>query len=156
MKKYTDLIEEATSQIRELFPWDMEELEQQKDNILLIDTREPYEYEAMRIEGSINVPRGILETACEWGFNETVPELVEARHRPVVVVCRSGNRSALAAVTMQQLGYEDVYSLKTGLRGWNDYELPLIDNTGKQVDPDDAEEYFTPRLKPEQLPPEQR
>ncbi|HSH30019.1 MAG TPA: rhodanese-like domain-containing protein [Thiohalobacter sp.] len=156
MKKYTDLIEEAISQIQEVFPWDMEELEQQKDNILTIDAREPHEYEAMRIEGSINVPRGILETACEWGFDETVPELVEARHRPVVVVCRSGNRSALAAVTMQQLGYEDVYSLKTGLRGWNDYELPLIDSQGNRVDPDDAEEYFTPHLKPEQLPPEQR
>lgn len=156
MKKFTDLIEETLPEIREVFPWDMEELEQNKNNILLLDTREPYEFDAMRIEGSLNVPRGILETACEWGFEETEPELVEARERPVVVICRSGNRSALAAYTMQQMGYRDVYSLKTGLRGWNDYELPLIDNDGNRVDPDDAEEYFAPNLRPEQMPPEQR
>lgn len=156
MKKFTDFIDETLPQIKEVFPWDMEELEQKKDNILLLDTREPYEYDAMRIQGSINVPRGILETACEWGFEETVPELVEARNRPVVVICRSGNRSALAALTMQQMGYQDVYSLKTGLRGWNDYELPLIDEQGQPVDPDRAEEYFEPDVKPEQMPPEQR
>jgi rhodanese-related sulfurtransferase len=156
MKKFSDLIEETLPEIQEVFPWDMEELEQNKNDILLLDTREPYEFDAMRIEGSLNVPRGILETACEWGFEETEPELVEARERPVVVICRSGNRSALAAYTMQQLGYRDVYSLKTGLRGWNDYELPLIDNDGNRVDPDDAEEYFAPNLRPEQMPPEQR
>lgn len=156
MKKYSELIEEILPEIREVFPWDMEELEQSKNNILLLDTREPYEFDAMRIEGSINVPRGILETACEWGFEETEPELVEARERPVLVICRSGNRSALAAYTMQQLGYRDVYSLKTGLRGWNDYELPLIDNAGNRVDPDAAEEFFAPNLRPEQMPPEQR
>ena len=51
---------------------------------------------------------------------------------------------------MQLLGYESVASLKTGLRGWNDYEQPLVDDDNQSVDIDAAEEYFTPRLKPEQ------
>ena len=59
--------------------------------------------------------------------------LVEARDLDVVVVCRSGNRSALAAHTMQLLGYRKVSSMKTGLRGWNDYELPLVNAAGKTV-----------------------
>lgn len=156
MKRFNDLIEEVLPQITEVFPWDMEDIMKDKPGVLLLDIREPYEFDSMHIENSLNVPRGILETACEWGFDETVPELVEARERPVVVICRSGNRSALAAHVMQLMGYGDVCSLKTGLRGWNDYELPLVDSEGNTVDIDDAEEYFIPHVTPEQMPPESR
>lgn len=153
MKRFVDFIADCLPNIKELFPWDLDKLRQERPEILLLDTREPYEFQAGHIEGSINVPRGILETACEYGYEETVPELVQARERPVVVICRSGNRSALAAWVMQQMGYRDVYSLKTGLRGWNDYELPLIRIDGTRLDVDEADEYFTPRLRPEQMPP---
>lgn len=107
----------------------------------------------MRIDNSQNGPRGIFETACEYGYEETIPELVKARERPVLVICRSGNRSALAAYVMLQMGFRSVASLKTGLRGWNDYELPLVKADGQRLDMDDADEYFTPKVKPEQMPP---
>jgi rhodanese-related sulfurtransferase len=105
----------------------------------------------MHIPGSINVPRGILESACEWDYEETVPELVDARRREVVVVCRSGYRSVLAANSLQVLGYENVSSLQTGLRGWKDYDQPLEDAAGKEVDLDEADVYFTPRIRPDQM-----
>ena len=104
----------------------------------------------MHIKGSISVPRGILETACEFNYEETVPELASARDREIILICRSGNRSVLAASMMQQLGYTNVVSLKTGLRGWNDYEQPLVDNTSKTVDIELADEYFRATLRPEQ------
>ena len=44
-------------------------------------------------------------------------------------------------------------SLQTGLRGWNDYEQPLQDEGGRPVELDDADEYFTARLRPEQMKP---
>ena len=154
MKHYKDFVEEVLPGIRELFPWDAEEMMKEKGNaVLVLDTREPYEFDLMHIEGALNVPRGILEPACEWGYEETVPELVQARERPVLVVCRSGNRSALAAHVLQLMGYREVYSLKTGLRGWNDYELPLVDGSGKPVDIETADEYFNAGPRPEQLPP---
>lgn len=153
MKHFTDLVAECLPHIKELFPWDLDQLLKERTDVLLLDTREPYEFEAARIDGSLNVPRGILEAACEYGYEDTVPELVQARTRPVVVICRSGNRSALAAWVMQQMGYQDVYSLKTGLRGWNDYELPLIKGDGQPLDVDSADEYFTTRLRPDQIPP---
>ena len=78
---------------------------------------------------------------------------MEARDQRVVIVCRSGNRSALAAYTLQLMGYRDVCSMKTGLRGWNDYELPLVDETGKTVKVEDADDFFTTRLRPEQESP---
>lgn len=153
MKRYAQLIEECLRDVREVFPWDLEEWPQGGADPLFLDVREPYEYEAMRIAGSLNVPRGILEQASEYGFEETVPELVRARQRPIVVVCRSGYRSVLAAFNMQLMGYENVRSLKTGLRGWNDDERPLVDGKGRAVSVEDAEAYFAPQLRPEQMGP---
>ena len=132
-------------------PWDLSEQLAAKTPALLIDVREPEEFKAMHIEGSANVPRGILETACEYGFEETMPVLADARPDYVVIICRSGNRSLLAAKTMQLMGYENVVSLQTGLRGWNDYECQLVDANNKLVNIDDADIYFTPKLAPEQL-----
>jgi hypothetical protein len=49
-----------------------------------------------------------------------------------------------------------VCSLQTGLRGWKDYEQPLVDAAGAEVDLDDADLYFTPRLRPDQMRPADR
>ena len=153
MKNFLELIRGCLSEIREIMPWDLEERMAENDDLLIVDVREPDEFAAMHIAGSLNVPRGILESACEWDYEETVPELVQARDREVVVVCRSGYRSVLAANSMQVLGYSNVASLQTGLRGWKDYEQPLVDGAGHDVDLDDADVYFTPKLRPEQQRP---
>ena len=52
---------------------------------------------------------------------------------------------------MQEMGFGNVISLKTGLRGWNEFEQPMIDKDGNSVDIDDADDYFTAKLRPEQL-----
>ena len=153
MKNFLELIKNCLTEVPEIQPWDLEERLQANPDLMVVDVREPEEFAAMHIEGSINVPRGILESACEWDYEETVPELVRARDREIVVVCRSGYRSVLAAHSMNVLGYTNVVSLKTGLRGWKDYEQPLVDGEGRPVDLDDADVYFTPRLRPEQRRP---
>jgi len=156
MKRFTDLVSDTLADITEEFPWDIEEkMQDSAEQPLILDIREANEFSAMHIEGSLHVPRGILESACEYDYEETVRELVDARNRDIIVVCRSGNRSALAAFTMQLMGYRQVSSLKTGLRGWNDYELPLVDATGNTVPIDTADEFFTTRLRPEQMSPEE-
>lgn len=153
MKSYQQLIEDCLQTVKELFPWDLEEKLESGDKPILLDIREPEEFNAMHLENSINVPRGILEQSCEWDFEETIPDLVNARDQEIVIICKSGNRSVLAAYTMQQMGYQNVASLKTGLRGWTDYEQPLVDNQNQPVDIDDADEYFTSKVKPEQQRP---
>lgn len=120
---------------------------------LILDVREESEFATMHIADSLNVPRGILETACEYDYEETVKELVEARDINIVVVCRSGNRSILAAHTMQLMGYTRVSSMKTGLRGWNDYELQLVNSTEQAVSVEEADEFFSTRLRPDQQSP---
>lgn len=151
--KYADMVNDALKEITEVFPWDVEEMQQNNPDLLLLDIREPYEFEQARITGSINVPRGILESACDWGYDETVPELATARDRDIVVICRSGWRSVLAVVTMKLMGYRNPVSLKTGLRGWNDSEQHLENAMGETVDVDDGDVIFENRVSPDQMEP---
>ena len=135
MKRLADLLAEARLRVPELMPWDLQARQQAQPELLVLDVREPAEFAAAHMAGSLHVPRGVLEQACEWDFDDTVPELAGGRAtREIVVVCRSGNRSLLAAETLLNLGFVQVASLKTGVRGWNDFELPLVDDTGLPVD----------------------
>lgn len=153
MKRFTDLIAACLTKVNELFPWDLSEQLEKEQPPLLIDVREPYEFDALHIKGSINVPRGILETACEYDYEETVPVLAAARNREVIVICRSGNRSVLAAHTLQKMGFKNVSSLKTGVRGWNDFEQPLTDHNGNSVDIDSADILLESQIRPDQRNP---
>jgi len=132
-------------------PWDVEAMQASHPDLLIVDVREADEYDAAHIKDSLHVPRGILEASCDWGYSDTIPALALARDKPVVLVCRSGNRTALAALTLQLLGYQQVYSMKTGVRGWNDYELPLFNRAGEPVDVDWAETELNPPTRPEQM-----
>jgi len=151
VQTYRMLVAGVLPQIRELFPWDLEQKLRDEPETLVVDIRETEEFAQGAIAGALHVPRGILEGACDWGYSDTVPALVQARERPLVLVCRSGNRSALAAHTLQLMGYRDVWSLRTGVRGWNDYELPLFDRQGQPVDIDEAEARLSPPVTPDQL-----
>ncbi len=148
---YKTMVAKLAPLVNELFPWDVIAQQEQGKQFLLLDVRCPSEYQVMHIEGSLNVPRGIVEVACDYGYEETEPELVEAREKDIIVICRSGSRSILTSHTMQLMGYERVYSLKTGLRGWNDYELPLVFSNGNQVPLETADKYFNAVLSAEQL-----
>jgi len=153
MKKFNKLVAESAKNITEIFPWDLEERLNENPSLLLLDIREPYEFKAMHVKNSLNVPRGVLETACEWDYEETVAQLVESRDKEIVVACRSGNRSVFVCEVMQKLGYKNVVSLKTGLRGWSDYEQALFDKDENEVDEDTAIDYFTANIREDQMSP---
>jgi len=153
MRRYADLLADALRRVPEIQPWDLREQLARDRPPLVLDVREPDEFALARIPGSINVPRGVLEQACEWDYDETVPELAGRRVPSVVVVCRSGNRSVLAADVLRQMGVADAVSLKTGVRGWNDFEQPLVNGAGRAVDADEAERLLAPRVRPEQRRP---
>ncbi len=156
MMRFIEKIRDLLKDVPEDMPWDLEERLRTRPDALIVDVREPDEFAFCHIEGSLNIPRGILESAAEWNFDETVPELVRAResgNRDVVVVCRSGHRSLLSAWSLQVLDYPRVVSLKTGLRGWNDFDQPMVDNAGRLVDPDEIDEFFTSKLREDQRQP---
>ena len=153
MKTYDELVNDCLTRVKELFPWDLiDEIEADK-KILLVDVSEPAEFSRAHIPNSINVPRGILESSCEYDYDETVPALAGGKTSDIVVICRSGKRSVLAANTLLQMGFNKVRSLKTGLQGWNDGEYDLFDEQQQAVDPDLAEDYYTTKLRPNQKTP---
>jgi rhodanese-related sulfurtransferase len=147
MKTFDQIVAETAALITEIMPWDLAEKIDQPQNLLIIDVREADEYQAMHIANSINIPRGILESASEQGYDETDPELSLARDREVVVICRSGKRSCMAAHMLQQLGFNQVMSLKTGLRGWNDFDQDMVDDQANPVDGDDAESFLASKVE---------
>ena len=75
---------------------------------VLVDVREPWEFDLCRIEGSILVPLGEL------------PRRVEElpRGRALVMVCHTGRRSQNAAMFLAQSGFDDVQNLRGGVEGW--------------------------------------
>lgn len=153
MKTFKDFIAECTKSIEEVLPWDLKARLEQNNSLFLLDIREPNEFEAFHIKGSLNVPRGILEAACEYDYEDTVPELAAARDKEIILICRSGNRSALAAYTLQLMGFKQVKSLKLGLKGWNDYEQPLQNIHGNNIDTDEADAILYAPIRPEQKTP---
>jgi rhodanese-related sulfurtransferase len=153
MSVYGDLVDEALSRVKEVMPWDLSRSLAAGDQPILLDVREPDEFSSLRIPASINVPRGVLEQSCEWDYDETVPELAAGRAQQIVVICRSGKRSVLAADMLLRMGFTNVVSLKTGIRGWNDYEQPMTNANGCVIDPDAADVLLAPRVRPEQRKP---
>lgn len=133
-------------------PWDLVDLLRSKAPFLL-DVRELDEFKIIQMKDSLNVPRGILESACDYDYEETVPDLVVARDRDLVVICRSGYRSVLACSVMQLMGYRSVVSLKTGIKGWNDYDQPLFDANNNKLDGDDAWEILNQPVRKDQKTP---
>lgn len=156
MKKFEEIVAEAREHIEELFPWDVDKLMKNNEEVLILDIREECEFAAYHVKHSMLIPRGILETACEYEYEDSVPELVESRDREIVVICRSGKRSLLAALTMKTMGYNNVKSMQTGLRGWNDYELPLININQEVVDPDEVEELLNAGFCSTMMHPDRR
>ena len=145
-------LDSKDNKVNEIMAWDLVEM-LETSKIMLIDVREPDEFKIAHIRGSLNVPRGVLESACDYDYEETEPELVTARDKDIVVLCRSGYRSVLACSVMQLMGYRSVVSLKTGIKGWNDYDQPLCDSNGNKLDDDDAWEMLNQVVRKDQRAP---
>jgi len=110
-KTAAELVEEAKTRIREVTPAEAMQIHAADPAIVYLDVREPMEWNLGRIPGALFIPRGNLESRVE----ATIP-----REKKVIIYCARGNRSALAADTMQQMGYTDVASMSQGFIGWVD------------------------------------
>ena len=118
-----ELVAEAKAEINEISP---DTLARQPDGErVVIDVREPAEFAAGHIDGAANHPRGTLEFTIKRH-----PVLAEiAKNSPakladteIVLYCRSGGRSALAAQSLQALGFKNVHSLSGGFQAWETWQ----------------------------------
>jgi len=109
MKTAQQLIAEAKAVISEVTAREVQDRLMHGEPIVLIDIREQNEWNLGRAAPAQYIGRGVLETQIE----SRVP-----RDATVVLICASGNRSALAAVTLTAMGYTDVSSMAGGFRDW--------------------------------------
>lgn len=111
MASFRELLQATKAQVTEVSTAQTEELRGDPDTIIL-DVREPSEYEQGAIPGAIHIPRGQLEGQVE----SRIPD----HGAKILINCASGIRSAFAAKTMAELGYTDVASVEGGFNKWKD------------------------------------
>jgi rhodanese-related sulfurtransferase len=90
------------------------------DQITLVDCREPYEWEAGRVDGAVHIPLNSIMAGAGTDLDPS---------KPVVVICRSGNRSELATMMLQARGFE-AYNLEGGIEAWEREGLPIAGHDG--------------------------
>jgi molybdopterin/thiamine biosynthesis adenylyltransferase/rhodanese-related sulfurtransferase len=146
MASGAELIRKAKEQIREVDPREVHDSVHHANgngsgpSPVLVDVREQHEFEEAHIPGAIHVPRGHLESRIEGKVGD--------KSRPVVLYCASGQRSALAAHTLQSLlGYDDVASMTGGITLWKDRGFEV--ETPRSLDADQKNRYSRHVLLPE-------
>nr|WP_156812094.1 rhodanese-like domain-containing protein [Idiomarina xiamenensis] len=98
------------------------------DGQRLIDVREPAEFSSGHIADAVNMPRGVLEMQLAQhpdvaGYDDALQRMAKD---PLYLICRSGGRSALAAESLQRMGFKQVYSVSGGMSAWQQAELPQV------------------------------
>ena len=121
MSTYRELLSQVKGEIDEVDAVHARELIETGDPLIL-DVREQDEWDEGHIPRAVHIPRGNLESRIESAAAD--------RARSIVVYCAAGNRSAFAAKTLEELGYEDVVSLAGGFTDWKRNGFPLELATG--------------------------
>jgi rhodanese-related sulfurtransferase len=123
-KTLMDFVRDAKSKIIEVSVQDAQDL--LAKGYQVVDVREPGEFEQGHIAGSINVPRGVLESVVDLANKDGNPNLQQGRDNKWLVLCRTSGRSAMATDVMQQMGFSDVINIAGGITAWNEANLPTV------------------------------
>lgn len=110
LPEFRALCDEAKKEIREIDSAELRRMLAAKEDFTLIDVREREEQAKGMIPGAVALPRGIVE--------RDIDQVTLDRDRKIVLYCAGGNRSALAALNLQKMGYRNVISLIGGWRAW--------------------------------------
>jgi len=115
MPTYQEMLTAARRRVPEVTPADI--AARLGGDVVLLDVREPSEWEIGALPGAVKVPRGVLEY--------TIDKHVTDRSTPIVVYCEAGHRSLLAGAMLKDLGFEDVASLVGGFTRWKQEGHPI-------------------------------
>jgi sulfur-carrier protein adenylyltransferase/sulfurtransferase len=139
MPSYRDLLAQVKNEIEEVDAARVRQLGDGPEPPLLVDVRESDEWDEGHIPGAVHVARGFLESRIE----AAAPDHAQ----PVVVYCAGGSRSAFAAKSLQDLGYENVISLAGGYTDWKRNGFPT--QLPRTLDADKRSRYSRHILIPE-------
>jgi len=117
-QRFLNLVNEAKANVIETDVPTVQRRMNANEEFLLIDVREESEYAAGHLPGAVHMGRGVIERDIEKHIEDTSTELV--------LYCGGGFRSALAAESLQKMGYTNVISMDGGFRGWREAGLPIV------------------------------
>ncbi len=129
---------QTKQQVEEIEPFEAAQ-EIEGGDVVLVDTREPHEFQESHLEGGKLVPPGLL--------GDEIVAAAPDKSARTILYCRSGNRSYKAAEQMQALGYEDVASMAGGILAWQEQGLPVVAAEG--MTPEQRDRYSRHTLLPE-------
>ena len=138
MATFRDLLNRTKAEIREVDTAGAEAALARPGTVVL-DVREPDEYDQGALPGALHIPRGHLESQVEARITD--------HGAPVVIYCAGGVRSAFAAKTLEELGYTDVVSMAGGFGKWKDEGRPW--RVPVTLTPDQRNRYQRHLLLPE-------
>jgi rhodanese-related sulfurtransferase len=124
VKSVAEMISEARARIELVTPEAVSK-ELATGGPILLDIREPVEWER-HIAGALQVPRGLLEFVADPASPRYNDQLQPARR--LIVYCASGARAALATLTLQDMGYDDVVNMEGGLKASIAADLPTTEH----------------------------
>ena len=140
MATYRELLAQVKAEVDEVTSSDvLGRLEDGDDRPLLLDVREQDEWQEGHLPGALHVPRGNLESRIE--------ALVPDKGREVVIYCAAGSRSAFAAKSLVELGYDNVASMAGGFTDWKRNGYDFV--TPRGLTPDQRARYSRHLLIPE-------
>jgi len=123
------LVEQLRSQVAELSVLQLHERLQENPLAIVIDIREVEETKLGSIPQAILIPRGVLEMKIDSvaSFKQCFKSIDELAEQPVYLLCRSGARSILSALSLKQMGFKEVYSIEGGFLAWQSagYEVSV-------------------------------
>lgn len=124
-KSAGQIVAEARKTISEITVAQAKEMLDHGQVALLLDVREPAEWEKGHIPGAVSAPRGMLEWYADPTTPYAKPELTTKQDAQIIVACASGGRSALATETLKSMGYTNVINMAGGFNEWNKQGFPV-------------------------------
>jgi phage shock protein E len=112
--RFKKLADDAKTRVKEVSP--TEAAKEQSAGAVLIDVREDSDFAKQHAKDAKHLSKGVIE----WKIEDAVPDV----HTPIICYCGGGSRSALAADTLQKMGYTNVASMAGGFRAWQAADLP--------------------------------
>jgi len=109
---FLKVVDDAKSRVREVSAADTQQRMQANPDAKLIDVREDKEWDAAHAAGAVHLGKGIIERDIETAVPDKDTELI--------LYCGGGYQSALAADSLQRMGYTNVFSLAGGWRAWQE------------------------------------
>jgi rhodanese-related sulfurtransferase len=114
--EFLKVVDEAKARIRQYTVAEIAEKLRRGERFHFVDVREDSEWAAGRARGAIHLGKGVIERDIEAAIPDKSAE--------IVLYCGGGFRSALAADSLQKMGYTNVSSMDGGIRGWREAGLP--------------------------------